>query len=361
DTLVLHLSEDAWLGDAQFAVSVDGKQIATGQSVAASHAAGQTQDFTYQGTFGSGPHSVDVTFLNDAYGGSTTTDRNLYVNGLDFEGQHYSNSASLYTTGAVANFTVASAAPTPAPTLTLASAPAPTSSGEPVIATPDAHATPVETHSEVTPDSSGVAHGTAGADNIFATGANQTLIGGGGDDIFEIGTHTETKIIVGSSGTTTVSTSADHYTLAAGVNNLTLTGNNAHNVSGNGQANYITGSDGNDTINGGGGNSTIAVGTGANTLTGGGQHDLFVFSKAADHSNVITDFHAGQDMLDLRALMKDAGYTGTDPLADHVLQLTQHGADTSIDLSVNGTSHTVVTLQNVAVNALHAGQDYLWH
>jgi Ca2+-binding RTX toxin-like protein len=357
DKLVLHLSEDAWSGDAQFSVSVDGKQLATGQSVTASHAAGQTEDFTYNGTFGSGPHTVAVTFLNDGYGGSAASDRNLYVNGFDYDGQHSSATAALQTTGAVDSFTVTTPTPTPTP----APAPAPAPSSGAVIANPDAHATPVETRSYVVADSTGTAHGTSGANDLYTTADGQTLIGGGGDDVFHISSNVNSHIVVGSSGVTTVSTYAVHYTLAAGVNNLQLQGNYAHVATGNGLANYITGSDGNDTIHGGGGNDTIAVGTGANTLTGGGQHDLFVFSKAADHGNVVTDFHVGQDMLDLRAMMKDAGYTGADPIADHTLSLTQHGADTSIDLTVHGASHTVVTLQNVAANALHAGQDYLGH
>jgi hypothetical protein len=84
DTLTLHLSEDAWAGDAQFSVSLDGRQLGTGQAVTALHGAGQVQDFTYTGSFGIGPHDLAVTFLNDAYGGSPSTDRNLYVNGADY-------------------------------------------------------------------------------------------------------------------------------------------------------------------------------------------------------------------------------------------------------------------------------------
>jgi hypothetical protein len=44
--VVLHLSEDAYNGDAQFAVRVDGKAVGGG-TVTASRAAGQVQDFAY--------------------------------------------------------------------------------------------------------------------------------------------------------------------------------------------------------------------------------------------------------------------------------------------------------------------------
>jgi Ca2+-binding RTX toxin-like protein len=188
------------------------------------------------------------------------------------------------------------------------------------------------------------------------------LIGGGGDDVFHISSNVNSHIVVGTSGVTTVSTYAANYILAAGVDDLQLQGTYAHNATGNGLANYITGSDGNDTISGGGGNDTFVVGTGANKLTGGGgSHELFVFSKAADHGNLVTDFHTGNDMLDFRAMMKDAIYTGADPIADHTLAVSQHGADTAIDLTIGGTAHTVVTLQNVLASSLHAGQDYIWH
>ncbi|MGI4793089.1 MAG: carbohydrate-binding domain-containing protein, partial [Janthinobacterium lividum] len=79
DTLRLTVAEDAYQGDAQFTVSVDGKQVGGTYSATASHAASKTSDLVLTGTWGSGPHTVAVAFLNDAYGGSATTDRNLYV------------------------------------------------------------------------------------------------------------------------------------------------------------------------------------------------------------------------------------------------------------------------------------------
>ncbi len=82
DRILLKVSEDAWRGDAQFTVSVDGKQLGGTQTAIASHAAGQSQTLALQGTFGSAQHTVAVSFLNDAYGGTAATDRNLYVDGI---------------------------------------------------------------------------------------------------------------------------------------------------------------------------------------------------------------------------------------------------------------------------------------
>jgi len=86
DSLVLQVSEDAYKGDAQFTVSVDGKQIGGTQTALASHAAGADQTFTVEGSFGVNQHSVGINFLNDAYGGTPQTDRNLYVDAASYDG-----------------------------------------------------------------------------------------------------------------------------------------------------------------------------------------------------------------------------------------------------------------------------------
>ena len=105
DTLVLGMSEDAYQGDAQFTVAVDGKQLGGTFATTASHAAGVTQNFTFKGDFGTGAHAVAVNFLNDAYGGSAAADRNLYVNAITYGGANTAQSAMLAGVGAKA-FTV---------------------------------------------------------------------------------------------------------------------------------------------------------------------------------------------------------------------------------------------------------------
>ena len=83
---MLQLSEDAYQGDAQFTVSVDGKQLGGAQTVSASHAAGQTQAVSVGVSLTPGSHTVGVSFINDAYGGSPSSDRNLYVNSVTYDG-----------------------------------------------------------------------------------------------------------------------------------------------------------------------------------------------------------------------------------------------------------------------------------
>ncbi len=86
DTLNLKVSEDAYLGDAQFNVYVDGKQVGGTMSTNAIHGAGQSQAINLAGSWGAGGHTVSVVFLNDAYGSNPSQDRNLYVNSIAFNG-----------------------------------------------------------------------------------------------------------------------------------------------------------------------------------------------------------------------------------------------------------------------------------
>lgn len=100
NTLVLHLSEDAYQGNAQFTVSIDGQQVGGTQTATALRDAGQSQDFSIKGNFGSSAHTVGVTFLNDAWGGTAATDRNLFVDSMDFNGTRVANAkAALWSNG----------------------------------------------------------------------------------------------------------------------------------------------------------------------------------------------------------------------------------------------------------------------
>ena len=112
DTLVLNLSEDAYLGDAQFSVAIDGKTLGTAQFVTVLHGQG-SEAFTFMGSFGSGPHMVGVSFLNDAWGGTAATDRNLYVDGATFNATQVQGATELASSGTV-SFAVAGSGP-PAP------------------------------------------------------------------------------------------------------------------------------------------------------------------------------------------------------------------------------------------------------
>lgn len=138
DTLILNLSEDAYKGDAQFTATIDGASLGAAQTVTASHAAGAQQPFTFTGNWGAGPHNVQVKFLNDAYGGTSATDRNLYLTSASYDGQASANlGKGMYSAGETAQVTVqapgqsGSMTPTPAPAAASVTAPAPASAPTP--------------------------------------------------------------------------------------------------------------------------------------------------------------------------------------------------------------------------------------
>jgi beta-glucanase (GH16 family) len=100
DMLYLRVAEDAWNGDAKFSVFVDGHQIGDTQTATASHASGQWQDIALTGDFTAGPHTVDINFINDAWGGSAATDRNLYVGAIGLNGETIFGNAAFFNNAA---------------------------------------------------------------------------------------------------------------------------------------------------------------------------------------------------------------------------------------------------------------------
>jgi hypothetical protein len=111
DKLVLKVSQDAYQGDAQFMVSVDGEQVGGTFTAHASHAAGQSDTLTLQGDWGVGNHTVTIDFLNDAWAGTSSTDRNLYVDSASYNGAAVSGAKLALYSGGPASFGVTDSTP----------------------------------------------------------------------------------------------------------------------------------------------------------------------------------------------------------------------------------------------------------
>lgn len=114
DVLHVIVSEDSWEGNAQYTISLDGSVIGGVRVATASHATGASQDVSLTGNWGSSLHTIGVSFINDAYGGTAATDRNLFVDGISYDGQAatsktaslWSNGTSNFTTGAAGTVTL---------------------------------------------------------------------------------------------------------------------------------------------------------------------------------------------------------------------------------------------------------------
>jgi beta-glucanase (GH16 family) len=125
-TLTLGISEDAWQGDAQYQVLLDGVALGGFRLASAAHSAGLSQNVAITGTWSTDAHSIAVTFLNDGYGGSATADRNLYVDSVSFNGVSATGAPATLLSNGTAYFVAAAAAsgpvippPTPTQSLTL--------------------------------------------------------------------------------------------------------------------------------------------------------------------------------------------------------------------------------------------------
>jgi Ca2+-binding RTX toxin-like protein len=159
-------------------------------------------------------------------------------------------------------------------------------------------------------------NGGTGNDTLNGgTGAN-SLIGGTGNDTYLVDNVSDKITEALNAGTDTVQSSVT-FTLAAHVENLTLTGSGAINGTGNSLNNVITGNSGSNTLNGGTGADTLIGGTGSDLLYGGADsvRDVFVFNRFAESKTGSTrdkvyDFRTKVDDLDLRGIDANTNLTG---------------------------------------------------
>ncbi|QAU34865.1 calcium-binding protein [Janthinobacterium sp. 17J80-10] len=124
------------------------------------------------------------------------------------------------------------------------------------------------------------------ANNTLNGGAGaDTLAGGGGNDTYTVDNAGDAVNENGNEGTDLVQAGVT-YTLAANLENLTLTGTSAINGTGNGLDNVLTGNSGANTLTGSAGNDTLDGSTGADKLIGGTGNDTYLRDNTGD---VITE------------------------------------------------------------------------
>src|SRR6185312_15724653 len=109
------------------------------------------------------------------------------------------------------------------------------------------------------------------------------------------------------------------------------------------------------------GDDTLVGAHGPDTMTGGAGADRFEFNELPWQAAQIADFTPGVDKLDLSTLLANAGYRGTDPIADGYVKLIDDGhGDTWIYFDTDGHGAAdqwgtfVATLEHVAPGAVQA-------
>jgi len=148
--------------------------------------------------------------------------------------------------------------------------------------------------------------GNASANTIIGNSGSNTLDGGGGADYLVGGDGSDTYVIASTSavivegagqvGDVDTVISSVNYTIAASIENLTLsgtatsgTGNAGDNViTGNASNNVLSGLDGNDTIDGGAGNDRLIGGNGDDTYFVDAAGDTIVETTTGGNDSVFS-------------------------------------------------------------------------
>ena len=128
-------------------------------------------------------------------------------------------------------------------------------------------------------------NGGAGNDTLNGGAGGDALIGGLGNDTYTVDNAADIVTENVNEGIDLVQSSVT-YSLAAHLENLTLTGATAINGVGNEQDNFILGNSAINNLTGGAGNDTLIGGAGADTMLGGIGNDTYIIDNVGD---VITE------------------------------------------------------------------------
>ncbi|NKD86617.1 calcium-binding protein [Haematospirillum jordaniae] len=148
--------------------------------------------------------------------------------------------------------------------------------------------------------------------------------------------------VTGGSGNDELTGDDKHNTLYGGDGDDTLNGGAGNDI--------LNGGAGDDHLFGGAGNDTLNGGMGSDTLIGGAGDDRFVYGSAAETvGDVITDFKAGEDRIDLSGVGRFA-LLGDRPLSG-ALWTVRDGKDLLLRGDTDGDATTAevdLRLKNVA-------------
>ncbi len=179
--------------------------------------------------------------------------------------------------------------------------------------------------------------GGAGNDSLDGGLGGDSLVGGLGNDLYVVDSLSDFITENVSEGTDIVNSSVT-WTLADNLENLTLTGTNDINGSGNTLNNALTGNAAANQLLGLGGNDNLNGGTGADTLAGGIGNDSYTVDNVGDMT--IENISEGADTVN-----SSISWT----LATELENLTLSGTS-AINGTGNGLANTLVG--NAAANQL---------
>ncbi|MBN8490197.1 MAG: hypothetical protein J0M00_02030, partial [Burkholderiales bacterium] len=204
-------------------------------------------------------------------------------------------------------------------------------------------------------------HGGAGSDSLVGGTGADSMLGGTGDDVYVVDSLNDIVVELAGEGIDLVQSSVV-WTLAAHIENLTLTGtagisgagNELDNViTGNSAAQWLRGDGGNDTLFGNGGNDTLNGGEGDDWLDGGAGADSMVGGNGNDTYVVNSTGDVLSDGGGVDTVLSSITWT----LASGFENLTLTGTG-----NINGTGNTAnnVLTGNSGRNSLSGGDGNDW-
>ena len=194
----------------------------------------------------------------------------------------------------------------------------------------DEHGSAESVTSATTAAVSDPGQGTPGNDQLTALANNDRLVGGAGDDVYNVLANTNVISELPDEGTDTIHSPLS-WTLAANLENLTLLGSKAFSATGNSLDNQLTGNAAGNILDGG---------TGADILIGAVGNDLYVVDNAND---VIHETNT--DPTEIDTVRSFVDWTLGDNLENLVLlgtkSLDGNGNDLDNALTGNGGNNTL--------------------
>jgi Ca2+-binding RTX toxin-like protein len=172
--------------------------------------------------------------------------------------------------------------------------------------------------------------GTIAANMLNGGMGTDIMSGLDGNDTYVVDHTGDLVIELANNGVDTVQSSVS-YTLAANVENLTLTGTTAINGTGNTLDNFVLGNSATNVLSGANGNDTLRGGLGNDTVNGGSGNDTFLFGRG-DGQDLVRDNSGNADKI-----LYDAGINPLD------LVISRQAND--LRIAIHGSSDRI-TVQN---------------
>ena len=126
----------------------------------------------------------------------------------------------------------------------------------------------------------------------------------------------------------------------------------------------INGTIGRDSLTGTAGDDEIFGGLGADILTGNAGADTFVYTSMREAIDTINDFVPATDRIDLRVLLQDLGFSGSNPFTEGFARVILNAGNLTLQIDTDGSGsapfRTLAILKSVNLGSINVERDFIW-